>query len=827
MAGNFVTEEVRKFDEDFDSLQPSFVWIVKVKNQLRVHCYLCRTVVKEYPGFGYQRQQANGLELAAGNLRKHQEVPTHRGLWLKVGGPRYFAARDTVSTCGESTSGAASDHETAASEVDSQATDPAGGTGPPAGPPIGTLLRPIPISEDDEEPVAVRDRYILRSAARLRKRGAPIVSQRGGKLVQSCIVPAKRRGKYRLRLRKLRVDDDISEVAVGPDAAGADVQVPADVAFSPPVQNGDPPSDPRKTPRPKKDDGTTNGAETSSQASGAEVRPPKSASKARSAGPATPAATGTPGATAGAAAGPASGPGGETRGTPRANLFETLKNGGTEERTNHSGTNKKAAAVAPENPAHLSSKYLLGLAANELCVAGRKALVPMRPTPYALSWEVPVNVACCAVTRAMRGSLRETVRRYAKGQHFSLQVQRMRHHGKDIVVIALWLGVRPHALRFLLQWYDLNEFFRSAGEEVGASNERDLMVRVTQALLDEENLQGEYLLSVNVRLYSGLWSCYEGGVTEKKLQLVPLVPCVLDASDLLSWIPRRFEGILQILEELREICVHDRVVERFMAGHGLHIRFLPETNSWLYWGYVARVLQQLPEVYTDVCDFLETGGGAERSALARRLRAAETGVSVSCLQVLLQPLVHAMGVIRDAHDLRCVVSGVIDFINTVRGALQGGAAELLPMACWPAVLSSTGAVLPLMLPTGFLFAGFRDLELEVFNVPTSTILMEVQAALLELYGSWCLLWRNLLVSDVCRGALFPMLTLREVDLGMDEVQQWGGAYGTKNEALASEVLKLIPSAGEDAELRNLWLSSKIRTKTSLGSLMAPGLISWR
>ena len=280
-----MTEEVRKFDEDFDSLQPSFVWIVKVKNQLRVHCYLCRTVVKEYPGFGYQRQQVNGLELAAGNLRKHQEVPTHRGLWLKVGGPRYFAARDTVSTCGESTSGAASDHETAASEVDSQATDPAGGAGVPAEPPIGTFLRPIPISEDDEESVVVRDRYTLRSATRLRRRGAPIVSQRDGKLVQCCIVPAKRRGKYRLRLRKLRVDDDISEVAVGPDAAGADVQVPADVAFSPPVQNGDPPSDPRKTPRPKKNDGTTNGAETGSEASGAEVRPPKSASKVRSAGP--------------------------------------------------------------------------------------------------------------------------------------------------------------------------------------------------------------------------------------------------------------------------------------------------------------------------------------------------------------------------------------------------------------------------------------------------------------------------------------------------------------------------------------------------------------
>ena len=108
---------------------------------------------------------------------------------------------------------------------------------------------------------------------------------------------------------------------------------------------------------------------------------------------------------------------------------------------------------------------------------------------------------------------------------------------------------------------------------------------------------------VKKRLYSGLWSCYEGGVTEKKLQLVPLVPCVLDASDLLSWIPLRFEGVLQILEELRETCVHDRVVERYMAGLGLHLRFLPETNSWLYWGYVARVLQRLPEVYTDVCDF--------------------------------------------------------------------------------------------------------------------------------------------------------------------------------------------------------------------------------
>ena len=73
MVDRIVTEEIRKFDEDFELHQAKFVWIVKVRNKLRVYCHLCRTVIQDYPGLGLQRQQVHGLELNSTNLRKHQD----------------------------------------------------------------------------------------------------------------------------------------------------------------------------------------------------------------------------------------------------------------------------------------------------------------------------------------------------------------------------------------------------------------------------------------------------------------------------------------------------------------------------------------------------------------------------------------------------------------------------------------------------------------------------------------------------------------------------------------------------------------------------------
>ena len=587
----------------------------------------------------------------------------------------------------------------------------------------------------------------------------------------------------------------------------------------------EPPKGAPKTPsRRKSGDAGHGSASASASATGDRTR--KSASKTGDARAVTPREKATPDAMLLGSATKDAG-----RDPPRKELFhragEAGAGGSGGERTNVTGTSVPRPKLSRDSHVYLMSKHLQGVAAQELCCVGEDPLVGPHPSPATDQPAIPGNVACFAVTQGLRGPLCTTIQRYSKGQHFSLQVQRFVHQGKTLVVAAMWLAVRPRAVRFVLQWMDFADLLELTGEVVSAKNERQMMERYIAVLLEQKGLEMEYLLTVNVRIFSGLWSVYEGGVRDGELVLHTLVPAVLDGSELLEWVPARFTCVLQVLEDLREECVNDRVTERHFAGLGLRLRFLPETNSWLYWGYAVRVLQLLSTTQADVCRFLSAGGDADRTELAGRLSSEEFRVGILCLLILLQPLVHAMSAVRDAHDLRCVVSAVVDFLNLLRGGIQGGAAELLPMACWPHVLDNAGNVFPLELPVGVLFARFRDLVLSIYGAGPGIILGEVQEALLELYGAWANMWSTVLTSDVSRGALFPLLTPDQVDASLDEVQQWGGSFGVVNEQLAAEVVKLTSQTGEARLLRDLWGAGKVRTKDNLGLLVAPGLICWR
>ena len=357
-----------------------------------------------------------------------------------------------------------------------------------------------------------------------------------------------------------------------------------------------------------------------------------------------------------------------------------------------------------------------------------------------------------------------------RGYPYLVQLVAVRSHGVPTVILFVTVPGMPSCCRVSLYHCDLASIFERYGYAPGVSQERVMVEALVSTELENLQIALVGLVGISCNLVTHSWSYYTYTQVQPSLEVESLVPPCLVGSTFSAWPSTAMMEVVEILERMRDLCLHDPYYEQMCSSFGYQFGQLPDRDSWLFWPNVAEALLCIDSNLDSFVRLLRSGlalrqtahseeryvQASKREALADDLEQPRFRPALQVLLTVARPLGEAMLRVATAPDLPSVVAAVLDLLNCLRAMLYGETVDPVELVCWDALFDSLGTPLTYAqvdTPLPALRGGVAN-RLMTTDVELAGMVRRCASDILE---AWLIYWRRLLESRAGRGALLPLL----------------------------------------------------------------------